>query len=54
MVPLRRDRDFLVLWSSRLVSTLLLCRAWQVVFAAAMAARSLRHARPLPAPAHAG
>ena len=45
MVPLRRNRDFLVL---------MLFSAWQVVFAAAaLSARSLRNAQPIVAPAHA-
>jgi hypothetical protein len=60
MVPLRRNRDFLVLWSARLVSTLgsqvsLIAFPLLVLAITGSPAntRSLRNAQPLPAPAHA-
>jgi Transmembrane secretion effector len=54
LMPLGALAGGLLVTATGTTTTLLLFSAWQVVFAsAAMAARSLRHASPLPAPAHA-
>jgi hypothetical protein len=55
LMPLGALAGGLLVTAAGTTTTLLLFSAWQVVFAAAaMAARPLRQARPLPAPAHAG
>jgi hypothetical protein len=55
LMPLGALAGGLLVTAAGTTTTLLLFSAWQVVFAAAaMASRSLRQARPLPAAAHAG
>jgi MFS family permease len=55
LMPLGALAGGLLVTATGTTTTLLLFSGWQVVFAAAaMATRSLRHARPLAAPAHAG